>query len=178
MFFHGYYGIPDDFLPFLDKVDPERRFHGYLPAAPVHVNEGRSSWFDRDREYPPQLEPVAAWLDALPFASGETVLAGWSQGTMVAYALGLGPGRPRPVGIVALGGCLLDEVPPDTTRALPPVAIGHGRNDETVPVERARHARDTLVAAGGEVLYLETDVDHRIDQAVVPELRAFLARLP
>jgi phospholipase/carboxylesterase len=180
VFFHGYFGIPKDFLPFLDKIDPERRFHGYLPEGPLLINEGRTSWFDRDapESSEEQLAPVAAWLDALPIPAARTVLAGWSQGGMVAYALGLTRGRPRPAGLIALGAQLPPEPPPDLERPSPPIAIGHGTADDAVDVEHARAARDLLRGAGAEVLYLETGIGHQIDQAIVADLRAFLAKLP
>jgi hypothetical protein len=34
VFFHGYSGDPTDFVAFLNEIDPERRFHGYLPRVP------------------------------------------------------------------------------------------------------------------------------------------------
>ena len=178
VFFHGYLGIPEDFVAF--KIDPERRFHGYLPQGPHPVENGRTSWFVRGTTEPPeqQLAAVAEWLDALPYAPERTVLAGLSQGANVAYALGLGGGRPRPAGLLALSGGFRSELPPDLERPLPPIAIAHGRADEIVPVEVIRQERDALERAGATVVYRETDAGHEIDQAVIPDLRAFLARLP
>ena len=106
------------------------------------------------------------------------MLAGWSQGTNLAYALALASGRPRPAGLVALGGGFRDEYPPDLAHPLPPTAIAHGRADASVPVDVARQARDVLVRAGATVLYRETDVGHAIDPTGIPDLRAFLAALP
>jgi predicted esterase len=180
VFFHGYAGDAADFVEFLDKIDRGRRFHGYLPEGPHAVPGGRWSWFDRESADPEekQLAPVVEWLDRLPYARERTVLAGWSQGANVAYALGLGPRLARPAAVVALGGGFRDELPPDLARPLPPIAIAHGRADTSVPVDVARRTRDALEGAGATVLYRETDVGHEIDQAVIPDLRAFLARLP
>ena len=180
VFFHGYFGIPEDFVAFVDKIDPERRFHGYLPQGPYPVADGRASWFDQDSTESPetQLAPVAEWLDALRDPPERTVLGGWSQGANVAYTLALAAGRPRPAGILALGGGFRDEIAPDLARPLPPIAIAHGRADDVVPVDVARHVRDRLEEAGASVVYRETDIGHEIDQAVVPALRAFLAKLP
>jgi predicted esterase len=177
VFFHGYFGIPEDFVAFLDKIDPDRRFHGYLPEGPWPVHDGRTSWLDREASESPeeQLAPVAAWLDSLPVAAARTVLAGWSQGGMVAYALGLARGRTRPAAIMALGALLPSDLTLDLERPPPPVAIGHGTADDAVDVGHARTARDVLAAAGGDVLYLETGIGHEIDQQIVPDLRAFLA---
>ena len=177
VFFHGYHGIPGDFLGFVDKLDPERRLHAFLPRAMHPVgDEGRWSWFASDGPRSlDELRPVLDWLDALPFPPGQLVLGGWSQGAVVAYAAGLGEGRPAPAGVVALGGALPRGM---EIAGSAPVAIGHGRADESVPVAEARQARDTLRARGVPTLYLETDIDHRIDQAIVPALRAFVAGLP
>ena len=99
-------------------------------------------------------------------------------GMPVAYALGLAHGRPRPAGLIALGALLPPEPPPDVERPFPPIAIGHGTADDAVDVDHARAARDLLRGAGADVLYLETEVGHQIDQALVADLRAFLATLP
>jgi phospholipase/carboxylesterase len=179
VFFHGYYGIPEDFLAFVDKLDPGRRLHAYLPSAPYEINESRGSWFDLEDEeqHPEQLEPVARWLDGLGLPPGRCILGGWSQGASVAYALGLHAGRPRPAGIVALGGPIRESVELDAG-PWPPIVVGHGREDDVVAVEWVRAGLERLRAAGADPQYLETDVDHHIDQAIVPQLRDFVAQLP
>ena len=176
VFFHGYSGDPAAFVAFLNEIDPERRFHGYLPQAP-HPGP---SWFDRGSADPAerQLSAVVEWLDGLPYARDRMVFGGWSQGANAAYSVALGPRYARPAGVIALGGGFRDELPPDLERPLPPIAIAHGRVDESVPVRVARHARDVLERAGASVLYRETDIGHAIDEAVIPDLRAFLAQLP
>jgi predicted esterase len=180
VFFHGYSGDPAEFVAFLNKIDPERRFHGYLPRAPHPGEGGRTSWFDRGSADPAekQLDAVVEWLDGLPYARERTVFGGWSQGANVAYSVALGPRYARPAGVIALAGGFRNELPPDLERPLPPIAIAHGRADESVPVSVARHARDVLERAGVSVLYSETHVGHEIDAAVIPDLRAFLAKLP
>ena len=60
------------------------------------------------------------------------MIGGFSQGTVMSYALGLGHGRPRPAGLIALSG-FMPSVPGfelDLSAPLPPVAIGHGTYDE------------------------------------------------
>lgn len=168
VFLHGYWGIPEEFVPFLDKLDPGRRLHGYLPQAPTHVGEGRYSWDGSGAE-------LDAWFDALPQPAARVVVAGWSQGTWRGYRLALAPGRPRPAGLLALGGRLDDDI--ELRPPLPPVLIAHGRRDEPVPIEHARAARDRLASAGADVRYCETGIDHRIDPEVVPELRRFVAEV-
>jgi phospholipase/carboxylesterase len=180
VFFHGYSGDPTDFVAFLNEIDPERRFHGYLPRAPHPGEGGRTSWFNRSSADPAekQLAAVIVWLEGLPYERERTVFVGFSQGANLAYAVGLGPGYGRPAGIIAVAGGFRDELPPDLERPLPPIAIVHGRADQSVPVRVARHARAVLERAGASMLYRETEVGHEIDEAVIPDLRAFLAKLP
>jgi predicted esterase len=149
VFFHGYFGMPEDFLAFLDKIDPERRFDGYLPQGPYLVQDGRSSWFDRGSTKPPekQLAPVAEWLEGLPYP----------------------PER---------SGGFRNEIPLDLVRPLPPVAIAHERADDALPVDLARKGSGIRQRAGASVLYRETAIGHEIDQGVVPDLCAFLASFP
>ena len=85
------------------------------------------------------------------------MLGGFSQGCVMALALGLGVGRPRPVAICGFSGFIpvVDGWELDVERPLPPVALGHGTFDPVIPVEFGRAARDQLLAAGAELLYEE-----------------------
>jgi predicted esterase len=181
IFFHGYHGTEDDFLPLLDELDPRRRFHGYLPRGHIALPEGRFSWFDEDR-FGSALSadgPVVRWLAGLPFPPEQTVLAGWSQGAGLALLLGLSRGRPRPAAIMALGGFYpLGDAPLDLTPPFPPIVMAHGRADDVVPVSEVRPVVDRLHAAGAIVAYHETAIDHHLDPAVKPALRVFLDDLP
>ena len=93
VFFHGYSGDPADFVAFLNKIDPKRRFHGYLPQAPHPGEDGRTSWFNRGSSDPEekQLGALIEWLEGVPHARERMVFGGFSQGANVAYAVGLGP---------------------------------------------------------------------------------------
>jgi phospholipase/carboxylesterase len=97
----------------------------------------------------------------------------------MSYALGLGPQRPAPAGILALSG-FLPEVPGFEPvledRAGFAVAIGHGSRDPVIPVDFAHRARERLLAAGADVLYRESPVTHTIDPAFIPELQTWLAQ--
>jgi phospholipase/carboxylesterase len=101
---------------------------------------------------------------------------------VMSYALGLGPDRPRPAGILALSG-FVPNVPgwtADLARPLPRVAIGHGTLDPIIPLDFAHQARAMLEAAGADVLYREYPLPHTIDPAflqgeLVPWLHDTLA---
>jgi phospholipase/carboxylesterase len=62
----------------------------------------------------------------------------------------------------------------DAKQPFPPIAIGNGAYDTVIPVEFARRARATLEAAGAEVLYRESPMQHAIDPDFVAELRPWL----
>lgn len=125
---------------------------------------------------------AASWLDEVATDAGipaeRTVLGGFSQGAVMTYALGLGAGRPRPAGLVALSG-FMPSVPGfelDLASPLPRVAIGHGALDPVIGVEWGRDARARLEAAGAEVTYRESPhMGHSIDPLVFRELPAWVA---
>jgi phospholipase/carboxylesterase len=180
-----------DLLPLLDALDPERRLAGLTPRAPLSLPPGGAHWYivrqvgfpDRETFYD-SLRGISAWLDLLPGELGipweRIVVGGFSMGAVMSYALGLGPGRPTPAGIMALSGFIPTvegfELELERARGLP-VAIAHGTADPVISVEFGRDARQRLEGAGADVLYRESPVPHTVDPAVVPELRDWLARV-
>jgi len=95
----------------------------------------------------------------------------------MAWALALGPGRPRPAGVLAMSGFIPTvpefELQLDGLRGFP-VAITHGTEDPVISVELGRQARDRLREAGADVTYRETDVPHIVDPRLIPGLVAWL----
>jgi phospholipase/carboxylesterase len=190
---HGRGTSEHDLLPLADALDPQRRLVAIAPRGPLSIpGQPGAHWyvvprvgFPDEATFAASYARLSAWLDALPEALGvpwsRTVLSGFSQGTAMAFALGLGPARPAPAGILALSGFIPD-VPgrePDLTgREGFPVALGHGAADPVIPVAFAHIARERLLAAGAELLYRETPgLGHGIDPGFVPELREWLAAL-
>jgi phospholipase/carboxylesterase len=190
---HGRGTDENDLFPLLDALDPERRLLGVTPRAPLQLPPGGAHWYVVPRVgYPDPATfqatyaTLSAWHDALTAQTGippeRTVLGGFSQGSVMSYALGLGPDRPRPAGILALSG-FIPTVPgwaPDLERPLPRFAIGHGTADPVIPIDFAREARECLESAGGDrpadILYREYPLPHTIDPAflqdeLVPWLR-------
>jgi phospholipase/carboxylesterase len=180
---HGRGADERDLFPLLDLFDPEQRFLGVTPRGPLSLPPGGAHWYAFYRlGYPdpatfaeafPQL---VEWLDGLGFPAEKTIVGGFSQGGMMAYALGLAAGRPRPAALFALSS-FMPTVPGfelDLSLPLPPIAIGHGAYDEVIGVEWGRDARDRLTAAGADVLYRETPMGHSIDPAFVDEIARWL----
>jgi phospholipase/carboxylesterase len=105
------------------------------------------------------------------------VLGGFSQGAVMTYALGLGAGRPRPAGLIALSG-FMPNVPGfdlDLAQPLPRAILGHGALDPVISVEWGRRAQASLAEAGAEVTYHESPhMAHSIDPVVFRELPAWI----
>jgi len=182
---HGRGADEHDLLPLLELLDPDRRLLGATARGPLSLPPGGAHWYAvRQIGYPdpgtflPTYERLAGWIDSLLGEHGvphdRTVIGGFSQGTVMSYAVGLGEGRPRPAGVVALSGFMptVEGFALDLeSRERPQVAIGHGSLDPVIGVEWGREARERLEAAGVEVDYSESPIGHQIDPG-------FLATLP
>jgi len=122
---------------------------------------------------------LAGFLDALPVPMNRVVLGGFSQGTVMSWAMTLAADRPRPAAVVALSGFLprVPGYPLDPARlAGIPVAVAHGTLDPVIPFRFGAEAAETLAAAGADVLRLESDVPHMVDPAWIEPLRALVAQ--
>jgi phospholipase/carboxylesterase len=187
--FHGRGADERDLFSLLDILDPARRLLGVTPRGPLHLPPGGAHWYAvKEIGYPDPLTftetfaRASAWLDGVAaqasIPADRIVLGGFSQGAVMTYALGLGEGRPRPAGLIALSGFMptvpgfaLDLEPP-----LPRVAIGHGVLDPVISVDWSRDARAHLGDAGADLTYHESPhMAHSIDPAFFRELPAWLA---
>ena len=181
---HGRGAGEHDLFPLLDLFDPERRLLGITPRGPLTLPPGGAHWYrlggiptpDPDT-FHASFAQLAAFLDALPVPIDRVVLGGFSQGSVMSYALGLGRGRPRPAALMALSG-FVPEVPGFSLdlEGLDgyPVAIAHGSHDPVIPHDFGAAARTLLEEAGADVLWRESPVAHTIDPRIVPELAAFV----
>jgi len=105
-----------------------------------------------------------------PVDPKRTVVAGFSQGGMMAYELGLREPA-RFAGVAGLSSWL----PPQLAEELPklpehegfPVLVTHGTADTVISVERARESREALRALGVALMYREFNIGHAIDAEVL-----------
>ena len=181
---HGRGASAADLYPLLDALDPDRRLLGLTPQAPLQLPPGGWHWYrlggiptpDPDTFWP-SLAAGTAFLDALPFPRDRVVLGGFSQGSVMSYALGLATDRPPPAGIVAMSGFMpeveglaLDPQRADGLR----VWVSHGTQDPVIPASFGRSATTWLGDAGARVTWRETPYPHAVDPRLLPELVDFV----
>ena len=121
------------------------------------------------------LEDMWAQTGILP---QDTILAGFSQGAMMALHVGLSIPTPL-MGVIAFSGALL---PPDgfddSSRAKPPVCIIHGDMDDVVGPDLSADADVALRLAGYDVSYhVSEGVGHGISADGLDFATGFIARL-
>jgi phospholipase/carboxylesterase len=180
---HGRGSDEHDLLSLGDVLDPERRLHVVTPRAPLQLPGWPGNhWYVVPRVgYPDRDTFAAAYAKLSAFhdelwertglAPAQTVFGGFSMGSVMSYALGLGGDRPAPAGILAFSGFIPTVEgwqPSLRDRQDTRVFIAHGRNDPIMVVDFARRARDLLQRGGLDVEYHESDAAHHIDPAHVP----------
>lgn len=166
------------------------RFRVICPQGPVEVPLGPGvgyGWFPLTAGSAPNPDEFSQGLDALRgFVDGaleryavdpaKLVCLGFSQGGVMAYALGLGdPGRFS--GLVALSSWLpppLVEALPQADRGQHPALIHHGERDPMIEVERGRQSVDLLRGLGVPVTYREFDMAHEINAKSLTDLSSWL----
>ena len=186
---HGRGADEHDLLTLADELDPEHRLHVVTPRGPLTLAAWPGNhWYlvprvgypDHDTFHAAYAK-LAEFHDELWQRTGippeRTVLGGFSMGSVMSYALGLGADRRAPAGIMAFSGFIpiVDGWSPHfEDRKKLCVFIAHGRDDRVMEIEFARRAREALSAAGLGVDYHESDVGHAIDPAHIPAARRWL----
>jgi phospholipase/carboxylesterase len=186
---HGRGADENDLLPLADHLDPDQRLHVVAPRAPLTLGGTGYHWYVVLRVGYPDPETFHAacgylaglhdelW-ERLGLTPEQTVLGGFSMGSVMSYALGLDADRPAPAGILAFSGFVptvagWEPKLPRPTRAF----VAHGRSDPVIEVAFGRRARDLLEAGGLEVEYHEGDHGHWIEPEQLAEARSWLERL-
>lgn len=185
---HGRGADEHDLFPLLDLLDPERRLMAATPRGPLSLPPGGAHWYAvREIGYPdpPSFTAtfgrLADWLDGFldeqEVPHDRLILGGFSQGTVMSWALSLAVGRPQPAGVVAMSGFIptvegfpLELVDRSGLRA----TISHGERDPVIDVEWGRDARDRLGAAGADVSYSEHPGGHHLDPRFAAALPSWL----
>jgi phospholipase/carboxylesterase len=187
---HGRGTDERDLIGLADGLDPERRLRVVSARGPLQLPGSPGyHWYLVPRVGYPDPETFFAACAALAelhdglWADGgigpeQTVLGGFSMGSVMSYAMGLGAERPAVAGILAFGGFVptVEGWEPSfadrpTTRAF----VAHGRNDPVIGIEFARRARELLESGGLDVEYRESELGHQIDPSQLRDASAWLA---
>lgn len=184
---HGRGADDQDLLGLADALDPEQRLHVVTPRAPLTLQGWPGfHWYVVPRVGYPDPETfhaafaqLAELHDALWGRTGitpeQTVLGGFSMGSVMSYALGLGPDRPAPAGILAFSGFVptVEGWEPQLPRPTR-VFIAHGTRDPVIEIAFARRARELLEGSGMAVEYHESDYGHWIEPAHLAAAKGWL----
>src|SRR5262245_14367709 len=143
---HGRGADEADLLSLGDQLDPERRLHVVAPRAPLTLGGPGFHWYVVPRVGYPDPETfhaayrqLAAFHDEtwerLGLTPEQTVLGGFSMGSVMSYSLGLGPDRPAPAGILAFSGFVpvVDDWEPGVPRPTH-AFVAHGRQDPIMEI--------------------------------------------
>lgn len=186
---HGRGTDERDLIGLADLLDPGGRLRVVTPRAPLTLAGSPGyHWYIvprvgyPDRETFEEARAALAQLhDGLWEETGvgpeRTVLAGFSMGAVMSYAMGLDADRPPVAGILAFSGFVptVESWGPSLgDRIETRVFVSHGRNDPVIGVEFAERARGLLEAGGLDVTYRESELGHQIDPAHLREAAGWL----
>jgi phospholipase/carboxylesterase len=189
---HGRGTDERDLIGLADLLDPERRLRVVTPRAPLQLPGSPGyHWYLVPRVGHPDrasFEAARAALaelhDRLWEESGvgpeRTVLAGFSMGAVMSFAMGLGDERPAPAGILAFSGFVPTVEgwePSLSDRTGTRAFVSHGRNDPVIGIEFAHRARELLEAGGLDVTYRESELGHQIDPAHLRDAATWLGEV-
>lgn len=190
---HGYgadgndlIGLAAEWAPAL----PETLFLSPHAPFPCEASPFGRQWFGFQNQRPELIavevataariidHAIDALLEELSLEPGRLVLAGFSQGAMMALHVGLR--RERPVaGILGYSGLLMGaELLKAELRSKPPVLLIHGDSDTVVPPSSLPEAEAALTRLGVPVeINLRPGLAHGIDPHGLAQGRAFLERV-
>ena len=181
---HGFGANMHDLAGLASSIDS--RSYVYLcPNAPLPIQLGPGftgyAWTPLPGEKTLQdvrraEDAVTAFVEemmrTLGVEAGRVLLAGFSQGGMMTYQVGL----PRPkifAGLAALSARidereeLLGRLPAERSQR---IFIAHGVHDPLIPVEAGRESKDFLRMAGYDPTYREYPMAHQITDDVIDDL--------
>lgn len=199
LWFHGLGADGNDFAPAVPYLRlppglPVRFVFPHAPSMAVTCNGGyrMPAWYDIlsadgiDRQVDQAgIDTSRAAIRRLIAREVERgipeeriVLAGFSQGGAMAYTMGLT--HPRPLaGIVALSAYipapdLLVPAEMEANRATP-LFVGHGTEDDVVPMALGQRARDALIGQAYDLTWRTYPIPHTVSEVELADIGAWIA---
>jgi phospholipase/carboxylesterase len=188
---HGRGSHEGDLIGLADFFDPDRRLHFVAPRAPMELAGSPGyHWYLVPAVGRPDPETFAAAFSALAefhdllwertgLTPAQTILGGFSMGSVMSFSLGLAGDRPVPAGLLCFSGfipAVESWSPSFEDRSNLPVFIAHGTGDPVISVEFARSANIKLESAGLPTEYHEFPGGHTIDPSTIEPAAAFIAQ--
>lgn len=170
---HGWTGDEDSMWVFATRLPPDAIL--IAPRAPYRSKLGGYSWVEQKSgdwpwlgDFRPAVEAYLKLLENLTEYMEADLsrvnLVGFSQGGAFSYAFALL--HPERVDMLAGLASFLpercEEIVKERSLVDVPVFVGHGTEDELVPIEMARRSVRMLMQAGADVSYCETEVGHKL----------------
>ena len=196
---HGLGADGNDFVPVVKelKLPPLgiRFVFPHAPMRPVTINGGfvMRAWYDiayqelafkEDerglRESQKLIEELIVRENTRGIPSSRVVLAGFSQGGVLALQTGLRQSKPL-AGLMALSSYLpmspMIEVERNAASNSVPIFMGHGITDNIVPLALGRMSRDTLIKLGYEVDWHQYTMPHSVCPEELADIGVWLKRV-
>jgi phospholipase/carboxylesterase len=193
---HGLGADGHDFEPIVPELNldvPIRFVFPHAPKRPVTINGGMEmrAWYDIDPGSPlsgtDEIRMSAAAVQDLVDAENNKgiptdriVLAGFSQGGVVALHLGL-RAEYRFAGLMALSTYVHDHENVGTEVSFVsidiPIFMAHGIADPMIPITRAVTSRDALTALNYQVDWREYGMGHHVCPEELVDIKGFLERV-
>lgn len=190
---HGLGADGHDFEPIAPMLNLASKVRFVFPHAPmrkVTINAGAEmrAWYDIDPRAPlagtedirrsaEQIEELVQAEEERGIARNRIVLAGFSQGGVIALHLGL-RSQERFAGVMALSTYLHDHerIAEEVSFASidTPILMAHGQMDPMIPMARAITSRDALTALGYDVEWREYGMGHQVSPQEIADIGAWL----
>lgn len=190
---HGLGADGHDFEPvaaMLSLANPVRFVFPHAPTRAVTINAGMEmrAWYDVDPRAPlsgtadietsaSQVEELVKAEEARGIPRDRVVLAGFSQGGVIALHLGL-RSTDRFAGIMALSTYVHDHehVGEEVSFASidVPIFMAHGQMDPMIPIARAITSRESLASLGYDVDWRVYGMGHQVCPEEIADISAWL----
>ena len=190
---HGLGADGHDFEPIVPMLNLASKVRFVFPHAPmrkVTINAGAEmrAWYDIDPRAPlagtedirrsaEQIDELVQAEEERGIARSRIVLAGFSQGGVIALHLGL-RSQERFAGVMALSTYLHDHerIGEEVSFASidTPILMAHGQMDPMIPMARAITSRDALTALGYDVEWREYGMGHQVSPQEIADIGEWL----